>query len=641
MRLFMHGLRLRTACTRAAAAALALLVSGPVLAGNEFLPAEQAFRISAQAPDARTVELRFEIAPGYYMYRERFGFEAADVALTPAVPPGQVKYDATFEKNVETYRDAVVVPVAVTGAAGDFKLSVTSQGCADKGLCYPPRTDEFKVEAVGGAITRVTLLAADPSAPWGGAVSTTGAAAAAPAAVVPAAAQAVVAQTGAAPAAHPGKPGGGIESALRSGNLLTVMAVFVVAGLLLSFTPCVLPMVPILSSIIVGQGAAVSRLRGFVLALSYSLGMALVYTLFGVVAGLLGEGLAAALQNPWVLGAFALLLAGLSLSMFGFYELQMPSFIQSKVTETSGRLRGGRLAGVFAMGGLSALIVGPCVAAPLAGALVYISQTRDVVIGGLALFSLACGMSVPLLLVGVSAGSLLPRAGAWMEAVKRFFGVLLLAVAVWLVSPVLPGVAVMLMWGALLLVCAVYLHVFDRLPDGARGWQRFFKGVGVLMAIVGIAQVTGALSGGTDAMQPLAHLASSGLRSAQAAGNPGHAGVTFRRVKTVAELDAAVKAAGKPVMLDFYADWCVSCKEFERFTFREPRVREKLDNLVLLQVDVTANTADDKALLKRFGLFGPPGIVFFDAQGQEKTEHRVIGYEPSDEFLLSLQAAGV
>jgi thiol:disulfide interchange protein DsbD len=630
----------------------ALLVAAPAQAGNDFLPSEQAFRVSAQSTDAKTVELRFAIEPGYYMYRERFGFEAQpDVKLNPAVPAGKVKYDATFEKNVETYRDAVVVPVSVEGAGGEFKLSVTSQGCADKGLCYPPRTDDFKVEATGGAITRVTLLAPDPSAGWGGGSTAAAGTAAAvvAAATVPATATATAGADASTASASPGAAAqaaapssNSVESALKSGSLLSVVAVFALAGVLLSFTPCVLPMVPILSSIIVGQGAAVSRLRGLSLAVSYSLGMALVYTAFGVVAGLLGEGLAAALQNPWVLGAFALLLAGLSLSMFGFYELQMPSFIQSKVTETSGRLQGGRFLGVFAMGGMSALIVGPCVAAPLAGALVYISQTKDVVIGGVALFSLACGMSVPLLLVGVSAGSLLPRAGAWMESVKRFFGVLLLAVAVWLVSPVIPGSIVMLMWGALLLVCAVYMHVFDRLPDGARGWQKLFKGVGVLMAIVGIAQVTGALSGGADAVQPLAHLASANRAAAgSGGGTEAHAGVAFRRVKTVAELDAAVKAAGKPVMLDFYADWCVSCKEYERFTFRDTKVREKLDNMLLLQVDVTANTADDKALLKRFGLFGPPGIVFFDAAGQEKEQHRVIGYEPSDQFLQSLQEAGV
>lgn len=622
---------------RIACLALVLLPGWQVrAAGNEFLATEQAFRISAQpTQDGKSVEVRFEIAPGYYMYRERLGFGAAPegTAITPAVPPGHVKYDPTFEKNVEIYHDSLVIPIALAAAGAEAKLSVTSQGCAEKGLCYPPRTDDFKVEASGGGITRVSLLTADQSGAWTPTATAAPAPAAAPAA------------KGATPAAAaPAAQSGSVEHALKSGSLLTIAAVFGLAGLLLSFTPCVLPMVPILSSIIVGQGTSVSRLRGFSLALSYSLGMALVYTLFGVVAGLLGEGLAAALQNRWVLGSFALLLAGLSLSMFGFYELQMPSFIQSKMTETSGRIQGGRLAGVFAMGGMSALIVGPCVAAPLAGALVYISQTRDVLIGGLALFSLACGMSVPLLLVGVSAGSLLPRAGAWMEGVKRLFGVMLLAVAIWLVSPVVPGTAVMLMWGALLLIVAVYLHVFDRLPDGARGWQRLFKGVGVLMAIVGVAQVLGALSGGSDAVQPLAHLASTarGQTLAPSGAAAAHSeGLSFRRVKSVAELESAVKNAGRPVMLDFYADWCVSCKEYERFTFREPKVRDKLDGLLLLQVDVTANTDDDKALLKRFGLFGPPGIVFFDANGQEVTHRRIIGYEPSDQFLVSLEAAGV
>ncbi len=632
---------MRSIKTMIRAALLALLLPGwqAQAAGSEFLAPEQAFKISAQqTQDGKSVEVRFEIAPGYYMYRERLGFGAAPegTALTPAVPPGQIKYDATFEKNVEIYHDSLVIPIALAASGAETKLSVTSQGCAEKGLCYPPRTDDFKVEAAGGAITRVSLLSADQSGAW--TPSATAATAAAPA-VAQAPAQAATPAQAAAPATSSGS----IDTALKSGSLLTIAAVFALAGLLLSFTPCVLPMVPILSSIIVGQGTNVSRLRGFSLALSYSLGMALVYTIFGVVAGLLGEGLAAALQNRWVLGSFALLLAGLSLSMFGFYELQMPSFIQSKMTETSGRLQGGRLAGVFAMGGMSALIVGPCVAAPLAGALVYISQTRDVLIGGLALFSLACGMSVPLLLVGVSAGSLLPRAGVWMEGVKRLFGVMLLAVAIWLVSPVVPGAAVMLLWGALLLIVAVYLHVFDRLPDGSRGWQRLFKGVGVLMAIVGVAQVLGALSGGSDAVQPLAHLASAarGQSVASGAAAAPAEGVSFRRVKTVAELESAVKAAGRPVMLDFYADWCVSCKEYERFTFREPKVRDKLDNLLLLQVDVTANTDEDKALLKRFGLFGPPGIVFFDAKGQEVTHRRIIGYEPSDQFLVSLEAAGV
>jgi thiol:disulfide interchange protein DsbD len=610
-------LSLATGLLLSALAAFAAM--SPAHAGNgDFLDPEQAFRLSAQRADAHTLELRFDIEPGYYMYRERFAFEVAQqpgVALGEAVlPAGKVKFDENFGKEVETYRGELTVRLPVSRAGGPFTLAVTSQGCADKGLCYPPLTRELKVDVADAAIVSVLLAAAsqEPVAP--------------PASAAPATP---------APAGETAR----IQAALQSGNLIAIGGVFLLAGLLLSFTPCVLPMLPILSSIIVGQGGRVSRGRGFLLSASYSLGMALVYTAFGVVAGLLGEGLAAALQNPWVLGAFAAMLVALSLSMFGFYELQMPGVVQSRVSEASGRLQGGTLAGVFVMGGLSALIVGPCVAAPLAGALVYISQTRDVVIGGLALFALACGMSVPLLLAGLSAGSLLPRAGAWMESVKHVFGVALLAVAIWLVSPVLPAWTVMLAWGSLLLVVAVFLHAFDRLPEGARGMQRLFKGVGVLLALVGAAQFAGVLSGGRDPLQPLAHLARAGSGEAVAA-TADH--LAFRRVGSVEELDAALKAAGgRPAMLDFYADWCVSCKEYERFTFKDPQVRRKLGQAVLLQADVTANSAQDKALLRRFGLFGPPGIMFFDGQGREIEAARVIGYQPGEQFIASLEAAGL
>ena len=378
-------------------------------------------------------------------------------------------------------------------------------------------------------------------------------------------------------------------------------------------------MVPILSSIIVGEGGKVKRSRGLLLSVTYSLGMAIVYTALGVAAGLIGEGLAAALQNPWVLGAFALLIVAMAMSMFGFYELQVPAALQTKLAGASSRQASGKLAGVFAMGAISALIVGPCVAAPLAGALVYISQTRDVLVGGAALFSMAIGMSIPLLLVGVSAGSLLPRAGAWMEAVKRFFGVLMLGMALWLVSPVLPAAVQMVLWAALLLGYGAWLL-------SRRGhWAAM--AFGAAFGILGAMQLVGVASGGRDALAPLAHLG----------GTPRHA-LEFRRVKTVADLDAALAAnRGKTAMLDFYADWCVSCKEMEKLTFVDPAVQAKLANTVLLQVDVTANDAHDKAMLKRFGLFGPPGIILFDANGAEIPDSRVIGYQNASKFLASLQ----
>ena len=584
----------------------------------DYLDPAQAFRGSVRVVGGGLIEARIEIAPGYHLYRDRVSAEVDGAAGkgtlgAVVVPAGRVVYDTTFEKNVEVLEGSVAMQLPVAQAGGDFRVLVSYQGCADKGLCYPPQTAVIAAGVQGGQVVNAVWRGEDSAAT----------AAATPALPV---------------AAAPVSESARVESALKSGSLPTIAGVFLVAGLLLAFTPCTLPMVPILSSIIVGQGAPVSRLRGFTMALAYSLGMALVYTAFGVVAGLLGEGLAAALQNPWVLGAFALMLAALSLSMFGVYQLQMPGFIQTRLTETSGRMPGGKFIGVFVMGGLSALIVGPCVAAPLAGALVFISQTKNVVIGGLALFSLAMGMSVPLLLVGVSAGSLLPRAGGWMEGVKHFFGVLLLAVALWIVSPVLPGWAPLMIVGAGLLVGAAYLKLFDRLPERAPGRQRFGKGVALVLAVLGVAQVVGALSGGTNPLQPLRHLARGGegavtTTAAKAA--------DFKRVRTVDELNATLKTAGRPVVLDFYADWCVSCKEMAHLTFSAPDVRARMGNALLLQVDVTANSADDKALLKRFGLFGPPGILFFDPQGQERADARVIGFEPPQRFAASLTVAGL
>lgn len=583
----------------------------------DFLDPERAFVGSARVSNTQTVELRIDIAPDYHLYRDRISVESQGTGATlgeVSIPAGKIEFDANFQKDVEVLQGTLRIDVPVQAAKADFRLQVVYQGCADKGLCYPPQTAFVAVSASDGQLVRAQWLG-DDAAPV---VASAPAPALAPAAVAPPSQSAKV------------------ESALKSGSLITIAGVFLLAGLLLAFTPCVLPMVPILSSIIVGQGAPVSRLTGFAMALAYSLGMALVYTVFGVVAGLLGEGLAAALQNPWVLGAFALMLATLSLSMFGVFELQMPSFIQSRITESSSRLPGGNFFGVFVMGGLSALIVGPCVAAPLAGALVFISQTRDVVIGGLALFSLAMGMSVPLLLVGVSAGSLLPRAGVWMEGVKTFFGVMLLAVALWIVSPVLPVWVVMLIIGSGLLVGAIYLRLFDRLADTASGHQRLGKGVALLLAVLGSTQVVGALSGGDNPMQPLSHFArSQGTARAEAPAS------SFRRIRNVAELEAALKTTDRPVMLDFYADWCVSCKEMEHLTFSDPAVQPRMAHALLLQADVTDNSAEDKALLKRFGLFGPPGVLFFDKQGLEQADARVIGFVPAQGFIASLKAVGL
>jgi len=340
--------------------------------------------------------------------------------------------------------------------------------------------------------------------------------------------------------------------------------------------------------------------------------------------------LAAALQNAWVLGAFALVFVVLSLSMFGFYELRLPGFLHHRLHGAHSRLRGGQVASVAAMGVLSAVIVSPCVAAPLAGALLYISQTRDVLLGAAALFALALGMGVPLVIVGVSEGALLPKAGAWMEGVRRFFGVVLLAVAVWILSPVVPPMLQLLAWSALAIVSAVFLRALDGLGLHATGWSRLFKGIGIMLLVAGIALLVGALAGSRDPLRPLA-----GLTSHAEAQSP----LSWTRVASLAELDAQLRQPGRPVMLDFYADWCVSCKEMESFTFSDEKVRAQLGSILLLQADVTKGNEADRALLKRFSLFGPPGIIFFDAQGREIKGLRVIGYQNAERFLKTLSLA--
>ena len=639
---------------------LALLLFFGAARAQDFLEPAKAFRFSASMVDGHTIAVNFQIADGYYMYREPFKFSATGARLgTPVIPAGKIHYDPTFEKDVETYRKSVTItiPVDVNGA---FTLQVSGQGCSEKGLCYSPQ--DYTAQLTGSGSVPLPAAAGKAAAPTAaGAAGATGAAnatvanataaGATAAAASPAMAKAAAVGEGkpaavspgvtifpiapptaedivpppapvAAPAtaaAAPANDSGRLEAALKTGSLLVILPLFALLGLGLSFTPCVLPMVPILSSIIVGEGDRSNRKRGLLLSVTYALGMAIVYTALGVAAGLAGEGLSAALQNPWVLGSFGALMVLLSLSMFGFYELQVPAALQSKLSSVSNQQSSGKLAGVFVMGAISALIVGPCVAAPLAAALVYISQTRDVFIGGSALFAMAVGMSVPLILVGASAGALLPKAGKWMDAVKRFFGVLMLAMALWLVSPVLPPVVQMMGWAALLVGYGMYL-----LLNRAK-WPA--KALGVVAVALGLVQLGGMVTGGRDPLAPLAHVTGS---------KDQH--LAFQRIKTVAQLDAILaQTGGKTVMLDFYADWCVSCKEMEKLTFVDLQVQAKLANTLLLQVDVTANDADDKAMLKRFGLFGPPGIILFDAQGREIAGSRVIGYQNAAKFAQSLE----
>ena len=579
---------------------------------EDLLEPEKAFRMSARALDAASVEVRFAIADGYYMYREKFRFalEGPSGAQlgTPEFPRGVRKKDEFFGE-VETYRKQVAIRLPVEGAAETLRLLVTSQGCADIGVCYVPMQSKATVKLAAYDGSSPSILA-----PGGGPGLTP-----APFSVDP------------QPRFSLWASDLDVAALFQSGSFWVVLASFLGFGVLLAFTPCVLPMIPILSGIIVGEGRTLGKLRALLLSVSYVLGMAVAYAAAGVAAAYSGSLIAAALQNAWVLGAFALVFVWLALSMFGFHELQLPAFLHDHLHAAHGTLEGGRIASVAAIGVLSAVIVSPCVAAPLAGALLYISQTRDVVLGGTALFAMALGMGVPLVAVGVSEGALLPKSGAWMKSVKKFFGVLLLGVAIWIVSPVLPAMAMMLAWAALLAGSGVFLRAIDPLPADAHGAARLAKAAGIMALVAGVALVVGALAGSRDPLRPLA-----GLMNAEV---PGARPVRFERVASVDALDERLRSAGRPVMLDFYADWCVSCKEMEAFTFSDPRVQAKLAGMLLLQADVTANNDSDKLLLKRFSLFGPPGIIFFDPQGREIKGLRVIGYRSADRFLQTLDLA--
>ena len=555
------------------------------------LPPQLAFKPQVRAIDARTLEVRFEITRGYYLYGDKFRFQLDAEGATlgaPRLPKGKSVEDATFGR-VDVYYDRVRLTLPVERPPGEAlaaTLHITSQGCAEAGVCYPPLRQSLPVELPpAGAVTASAGLSGDES--------------------------------------------GTIGRWLGEAAPWLVVVSFFGFGLLLAFTPCVFPMLPIVSGIIVGAGTQVTPRRGLLLSLAYVFGMAVAYAAAGVAAGLSVTLLAAALQNAWVLGGMAVLFVALALSMFGVYELQLPSAWQSQVTEEAGHFRAGSLPGVAAMGAVSALVVGPCVAAPLAGALLYIGQTGDALLGGVALFFMALGMGVPLVAVGASAGALLPRAGAWMDGVKKAFGVALLATAWSLLAPVLPPAFYLGGWAVLCIVTAIWLRAIDPLPVHAPAGLRVLKGVAVVLLLVGCVQLVGAFSGASDPWRPLA-----GLRATEAAPK-----LPFERVRTLAELEARISAAGRPVLVDYYADWCVACKDMERSTFADDRVRQRLAGWTLLQVDVTANSDDDKALLARFGLFGPPGIVFFDARGVEVPNVRVVGFQSADAFLRTLALA--
>jgi len=596
------------------------------------LDPSDAFRVSVkELPGA--VRIDFRVADGYYVYREQFGFVASDPKVglgTPAIPHGTVHFDQTFDKDVETYRRAVSAIVPVLKNGGPFELSVAYQGCSDKGVCYPPMKRTFKIHG-----------AALETAPPGALAEETAALAS----------QSDISPSNEAKGLDQIYSQDYATSVLEGRSLPVVLGIFFLLGVALSLLPCSLPMIPILSSIILGEGAGLTRRRGFALSLTYVLGMALVYTLFGVAAALAGGSLGAALQNPWMLGGFGILLVVLALSQMGCYELQLPSAWQSRASGASQRLSGGKTFAVFLMGALSALVVGACMTAPLFGVLAFIAQTGNVLLGAASLFMMALGIGVPLLIVGIGAGSILPRAGAWMHGVRRAFGVLLLGAAVWITAPVLPGGLNLLLWAVVALLAAFGLGTFTAAaPDSSASgtWRWIGRALGAGAALFAVALVFGATAGSRDPMHPLLvfqSAANPGLATAggQTAGaSSGLAGLTFAPVRNLEQLSAATGEngaggnAGRPSMLVFHANWCTSCIEMERSVFPDPAVAAQMRQFSLLQADVTENNADDQALMKHFGMFGPPAIIFFDAQGHELSSLRVMGYQPADRFAKTL-----
>lgn len=570
-------------------------------AQDELLKPDQAFQFSAAVGDANTLEVSWQIAPGYYMYREKTQLELINAGGTTLglyeLPHGDPKEDPEFGK-VEVFHDELNLDLPLNRggqAAQTLTLKAHYQGCAERGVCYPPMSKE------------VTLN-------------------------LP-----VAQQMGAAvPKPEPGlSEQDQIVQLLKQDSLGMTLASFFGFGLLLSFTPCIFPMIPILSGIIVGH-RQITTARALMLSLSYVVASALTYTLFGILAALFGGNLQTTFQQPWIIGAFSAVFVALSLSMFGFYHLELPKSWQAQLHNSSERHRDGSLWGAAIMGSLSSLIVGPCVAAPLAAALIYIGQTGDAVLGGSALFAMGMGMGAPLLLVGASAGKLLPKAGAWLNATKGVFGVIMLAMAAWMLSRILPPAVSMLLWAMLLIIPSVYLSALDPLPEHGSGWRKLWKGVGLIMLAYGLLLLIGVSGGGTNPLKPLQGILIGGASAAA----PKPEGLAFRRVANLKELEQRLQEAsaeGRYVMFDFYADWCISCKEMEAYTFTDPAVKKQLSEFVLLQADVTQNSEEDQAMLAKFKLIGPPAILFFGPDQQERAAQRVIGYQDSGTFIETLQ----
>ncbi len=564
-----------------------------------FLMPDEAFKPTLSKLNDTTYELRIELGKDIYLYEDRTvirdvdpndGIDLHVKNLMTAVKHGEDKVYVESPRFELTFSGTT--PKAV-------KVLLEYQGCSEQGLCYNPMEKEFTLNV------DATML-----------------------------------QSTATPPVEEGTLSESDEIAeiFKSGTLLSVLVAFFGFGLFLALTPCVFPMIPILSSIIVSQGEHMSAKRGFFLSLVYVLAMAMAYTIAGILAGLFGSNIQAALQNPVVLTLFALIFVALAISMFGFFEIGIPQSWQTRISKYSGKAgEKGGVVGVAIMGFLSALIVGPCIAPPLAGALIYIGQTGDALLGGAALFVMSMGMGVPLLIIGTGAGKFMPRPGGWMNTVSKVFGVMMLGIAIWMLSRIIPDALSMLLWAVLLIVSAVYMGVLEPLKEGTRGFNALFKGLGVVMLLYGMALIYGALTGAANPLNPLEHVNRGATNVSQQ--HSSSTKVHFTTVRSLAELEAEIaKAKGKRILVDFYADWCTSCKELEHVTFKDPDVIKKMSDFVLIQADVTDNGDQEKALMKAYNVFGPPAILFFDKHGTIMKGKAIVGYKAPNEFLELLNA---
>jgi thiol:disulfide interchange protein DsbD len=572
--------------------------SGPK---DEPLPVEQAFRFRVEPEDPFTLQVSWSIAPGYYLYRHTLGAETTSTSVqlaAPSLPPGLPKVDEEYGDTLVFYDEvAMTVPLTRSGpGAQRLPLTIRFQGCKEDSICYPPQA----------VATTVDLPAAT----------------------------AAEAATATAPESEQDR----LFTLIRDGNLFAVMAMFAGLGLLLSFTPCCLPMYPILSGIIVGHSGEAGSARAFLLSVAFVFGMAVTYTILGAVFAAAGSQVQAVMQQPAVIIGVALLFVALALSMFGLFDLQIPASWQTKLNTISGQQRSDSFVGAGIMGIISAAVVTTCVTPPLVAALTVIAKTGDVARGALALFALAIGMGIPLLAIGASAGRLMPKAGTWMVSVKNAFGLMMLGMAVWMLDRLWPGTLTLALWAVLLVMGGIFLGAFAPLDGSATLSRKIGKGFGIVAILYGGALLIGALAGNEDALRPLQFAGAPSVTGDKASGG-SH--LQFTRIKTVDDLERAVASAaaeGRPVVLDFYADWCVSCKEMEKYTFPDPAVRAALTDAVVLQADVTGVDAEDQALMQRFGIIGPPTIMFFTADGMEQTSRRVVGFKPAAEFAAHLRS---